>query len=141
MYIFTDDRSLIDEYNLGITATVDDGSIIPEANFDSLKVVLFDSCSETQLIEDPELNEIKLETIEINVLEPEELIMSYSSYTDTISQEFGLENTCGPFTYSLLEPVPEFAAFSLSEDESEFSLTLNTADFDEARSYSVYLAV
>ena len=139
--IFTDDRLLIGEYDLGITASVDNGPSIPVAEFDSFKVVLFDSCSETQLIEDPELNENKLETIEINALEPEELIMSYSSYTDTVSQEFGLENMCGPFTYSLLEPVPEFAAFSLSEDESEFHLTINTADYDETRTYSVYLAV
>ena len=140
--IFTDDRSLIGEYELGIEALVDNGGpTIPDSDFDSFKVVLFDSCSTTQLIEDPELLEIELETIEINALEPEELIRSYISYTDTVSQAFGLENMCGPFTYSLLEPVPEFAAFSLSEDESEFHLTINTADYDEARMYSVYLAV
>ena len=82
-----------------------------------------------------------LEDLEITALEPEVLIKSYTAYSDTTSRDFGIANMCGLFTYFLVEPVLEFAAVLESEDGSEFQILINTSDYDEARLYSVYLAV
>ena len=51
-----------------------------------------------------------LETIIIRGLETESVTKSYASFTDTSSDDYGILNTCGPFAYSLLEPVPTFAS-------------------------------
>ena len=74
-------------------------------------------------------------------LEPEIHTSSYSGYSDTVSSNFGLTDTCGHFAYSFLEPFPSFASVQYTEGDSFFQISIDLSSYAQDGTYTLFLVV
>ena len=117
--IITDERSLLGSHTLLIQAVISNGETLHPHTFD---LTFQDSCRRARLVES-----VELEKIEIRAMESEILKKSYASFTDTISDGYGLINTCGAFAYSLLDPAPSFASVTHTDGDGTFAIEIDVS--------------
>ena len=65
----------------------------------------------------------------------------YKSFTDTVSDGYGIVATCGPPAYSLVEPVPSFATLSYDSGGETFTISIDATSYANAGTETLTLEV
>ena len=71
-----------------------------------------------------------MQAIEADALDTLPTTVSYSDFTDSVSNGFARTSTCGPISYSLGASDYEFV--TITSDETGFSITVDTIDFSSS---------
>ena len=77
--------------------------------------------------------------VTIQALDPESLVISYDSYTDSVSDGYGETNLCGPIAHWFSETSSTLATLSFSEGSSTFEITYDASSQADAGTFEVTL--
>ena len=85
----TSDRALVGTKLLYIKAIVAES--LEELEREDFELTIFDSCESAAIT----VTGLIIEPITMNTLDPEKYVKSYEIVTDSVSEDFGIENNCG----------------------------------------------
>lgn len=67
--------------------------------------------------------------------------MSIASFTDSVSEGYGFNYTCGPLKYSVLEPGDKFVNVTHEPDSAIYKLIIDTSEYTNTSLHTVTIAV
>ena len=67
--------------------------------------------------------------------------INLAAFTDSVSVDYGLSNTCGNFTYQVLAPESAFASLTHVEGSASYEVTFDTKDYTKSGKQTVRVEV